>query len=164
MQYDSGYDILLGNDFLKQFAKFTQITYTVYLTTKCRHTLKIPTLKSPYRVHAKHGGLGCEQISLPIHLQKPRFQVNIITKTDLINKLKQIYFENPLQFWKPEHPRAKIELTQEVYIKEKPMFYTPEDIKEFSIQIKELLEKGLIRPSKGTYSSPSFTVMNEAEK
>jgi len=55
-------------------------------------------------------------------------------------------------FWKPEHPRAKIELTQEVYIKEKPMLYTPEDIKEFSVQIKELLEKGLIRPSKGSYS------------
>ena len=26
LQYDSGYDILLGNDFLKQFAKFTQTT------------------------------------------------------------------------------------------------------------------------------------------
>jgi len=164
LQYDAGYDILLGNDFLKQFAKFTQTTYTVYLTTKCGHTLKIPTLKSPYRVRAKRGGLGYEQLSLPVHLQKSHFRVHLITKTELINKLKQIYSENPLQFWKPEHPRAKIELTQEVYIKEKPMLYTPEDIKEFSVQINELLEKGLIRPSKGSYSSPAFMVMNEAEK
>ena len=47
-QYHSGYDILLGNDLLKQFAKFTQTTYTVYLTTKCGHMLRIATLKSPY--------------------------------------------------------------------------------------------------------------------
>ena len=44
------------------------------------------------------------------------------------------------------------------------MLYTPEDIKEFSMQIKERLKKSLIRPSKGSYSSPSFMVMNEAEK
>ena len=98
MQYDSGCDILLGNDFLKQFAKFTQITYTVYLTTKCGHTLKIPTLKSTYRVRAKRGGLGYEHQSLPVHLQKSHFQVHIITKTELMNKLKQIYSENPLSF------------------------------------------------------------------
>ena len=53
---------------------------------------------------------------------------------------------------------------QEVYIKEKPILYTPEDKREFSVQIKELLEKGLIRPSKRSYSSPAFMVMNEAEK
>jgi len=44
------------------------------------------------------------------------------------------------------------------------MLYTPEDIKEFSVQIKELLEKGLIGQSKGSYSSPAFMVMNEVEK
>ena len=67
-------------------------------------------------------------------------------------------------FWKPKHPRAKIELAQEVYIKEKPMLYTLEDVKEFSIQIKELLEKGLTCPLKGSYSSRAFMVMNEAKK
>ena len=44
------------------------------------------------------------------------------------------------------------------------MLYSPEDIKEFLIQIKELLDKSLIRPSKGSYSSPAFMVMNEVEK
>ena len=44
------------------------------------------------------------------------------------------------------------------------MLYTPEDIKEFSIQIKELLEKGLIWPSKWSYSSLGCMVMNEGEK
>ena len=51
-----------------------------------------------------------------------------------------------------------------MHIKEKPMLYTLEDIWEFSIQIKELLEKGLIRPAKGSCSSPAFMVMNEAKK
>ena len=68
LQYDFGYDILLENNFLKQFAKFTQTTYTVCLTTKCEHTLKIPTLKSPYRVRAKRGKLGYEQIALSLQL------------------------------------------------------------------------------------------------
>ena len=52
-------------------------------------------------------------------------------------ELKQIYSENPLQFWKREHPSAKIELTQE----ENSMLYSGENIREFSAQIKELLEK-----------------------
>ena len=55
-------------------------------------------------------------------------------------------------------------LSQEVYIKEKSMLYTSEDIEEFSIQIKELLRKGLKCPSKESYSSPAVIVMNKAEK
>ena len=84
MQYYSGYNILLGNDFLKQLAKLTQTPYTVYLTTKCGHTLKIPTLKQPYRVRAKHSGHGYEQITLQIQTQKPIFTVHIIKKDDLL--------------------------------------------------------------------------------
>ena len=44
------------------------------------------------------------------------------------------------------------------------MLYTPEDIREFYVQMKELLEKGLIRPLEGSYSLPTFMVMNAAEK
>jgi len=44
------------------------------------------------------------------------------------------------------------------------MVYSEDDIKEFSIQIKELLEKGLIRPSNGAFSSTAFTVVNEAKQ
>jgi len=62
--------------------------YTIYLIIKCGHTLKIPTLKSPYRVRAKRGGLGYERINLFVQLQKSRFNVNIITKAYLITRLK----------------------------------------------------------------------------
>ena len=115
-------------------------------------------------MHAKLSGQGYEHIALQIQAPKPIFSVHIIKKDYLLAKLKWICSEYPLQFWKPEHPRAKIELAQEIYIKEKPMLYSKEAIKEFSIQINELLEKGQIRPSNGTYSSPAFMVVNEAER
>ena len=48
------------------------------------------------------------------------------------------------------------------------MLYFEKDIKEFSIQIKELLEKRLIQPSNAAYSSPacwySMKQKNEQEK
>lgn len=138
--------MISSNDLLNSLKLIYSVPY------RCGHTLKIPTLKQPYRVHAKHRRQGHEQVALSTPIQKPSFQVNIIMKEDVVNKLKEIYSENALQFRKHKHPIAKIELTQ-VYIKEKPMFYTPEDIKQFSIQIKELSEKLLIRPAKVSYSS-----------
>ena len=44
------------------------------------------------------------------------------------------------------------------------MVYTHQDIQEFNKQIKELLDKGLIRNSKSPYTSPAFMVRNHAEK
>ena len=67
---------------------FTQTTYTIYLITKRGHTLKIHTLKHPYRICTMHGRLGNEQIAFSARLQKPSLHVNIITRADLINKLK----------------------------------------------------------------------------
>ena len=86
-QYNSYYH-LLNNDFLKHFVKFTQTTYTIYLTTKCDHTLKMPTLKQLYRVRAKRSGHGYYQLSLQTQILKPKFLTNIIKKEDLLTKLK----------------------------------------------------------------------------
>ena len=44
------------------------------------------------------------------------------------------------------------------------MVYTHQDIQEFNKQIKELLDKGLIRNSKSPHTSPAFMVRNHAEK
>ena len=46
----------------------------------------------------------------------------------------------------------------------KPMKYSPQDVEEFSKQIKELLEMKVIVPSKSAHMSPSFLVENEAER
>jgi len=44
------------------------------------------------------------------------------------------------------------------------MVCTHQDIQEFDKQIKELLEKGLIRNSKSPHTSPGFIVRNHAEE
>ena len=44
------------------------------------------------------------------------------------------------------------------------MVYTHQDIQEFNKQIKELLDKRLIRNSKSPHSSPAFMVRNHAEE
>ena len=44
------------------------------------------------------------------------------------------------------------------------MVYTHQDIQEFNKQIKELLDKGLIRNSKSPHTSPPFMVRNHAKE
>ena len=44
------------------------------------------------------------------------------------------------------------------------MVYIHQDIQEFNKQIKELLDKGLIRNSKSPHTSPAFMVRNHAEE
>ena len=44
------------------------------------------------------------------------------------------------------------------------MVYTHQDIQEFNKQIKELLDKGLIRNSKSPHTSPAFMVRNHADE
>jgi len=44
------------------------------------------------------------------------------------------------------------------------MVYTHQDIQEFNKQIKELLDKGLIRNSKNPHISLAFMVRNYAEE
>jgi len=44
------------------------------------------------------------------------------------------------------------------------MVYTHQDIQEFNKQIKELLDKGLIRNSKSPHSNLAFMVRNHAEE
>ena len=44
------------------------------------------------------------------------------------------------------------------------MVYTHQDIQEFDEQIKELLDKGLIRNSKSPHISPTLMVRNHVEE
>ena len=44
------------------------------------------------------------------------------------------------------------------------MVYTHQDVQEFDKQIKELLDKGLIRNSKSPHTSPALVVRNHAEE
>jgi len=44
------------------------------------------------------------------------------------------------------------------------MVYTPQDIKEFEKQIKEFMDKILVRNSKSPHTSSAFMVRNHAEE
>jgi len=44
------------------------------------------------------------------------------------------------------------------------MAYTHQDIQDFNKQIKELLDKGLIKKSKSSHTSPACMVKNHAEE
>ena len=46
----------------------------------------------------------------------------------------------------------------------KQMLYTHQDIQEFDKQIKELLDKGLLRNSRSPHTSPAFMVRNHVEE
>ena len=44
------------------------------------------------------------------------------------------------------------------------MVYTHQDIQEFNRQIKELLDKGLIRNNKSPHTGPTFMIRNHVEE
>ena len=48
-------------------------------------------------------------------------------------------------------------------IRVRPMIYSQEDIKDFKIQINELMQMNLIRESKSPHSSPAFMVRKHSE-
>ena len=59
---------------------------------------------------------------------------------------KEPYSNNPLKFWDKDKTFAKITLLNpNTIIQVNQMVYTHQDIQEFDKQIKELLDKGLIR-------------------
>jgi len=55
-------------------------------------------------------------------------------------------------------------LSPNTIIRVKQMVYTHQDIQEFDKQIKELLDKRLIRNSKSLHTSSAFMVRNHAEE
>ena len=155
-QYDRmDCDILLGNDFIQQFQYYQQTTYMITLKTSCNHILRIPREFKPYRVQPTQRGdtFSYEKQHLIQKGQSYNIQLEIIK-----SQLEQVYRDNPLALWKPDHPRAKIELIENRIIRLKPIMYTEEDREEFKIQTKELLNLKLIRTSNNPHNSPIFMV------
>ncbi len=97
-------------------------------------------------------------------------QDHVINRGSVDKALAQVTSENPLdpvinKLLKRVDIHALIELKDPgKVIRVKPMHYTPDDRNEFKVQIKELLDLKVIRPSKSPHSSPAFMVEKEAEK
>lgn len=178
--YNTGTDVLIGNNFLQLFQKvtFDTISSQIIFKTPCHHLITVKRLKHAYAKDfpitfiprtAQRGDIGYKEKPIfPKGTPLIKYQIQFRKlDTELENikaRLKQCFSDNPLQFWDKNKIMAKIEMkdTNKI-IRVKPMRYNPEDKEEFNKQINELLKLKLIQPSKSPHSSPAFMVRNHAE-
>ena len=103
------------------------------------------------------------EVALIISLLELSVKEQIVEQQEKL--CKELYYDDLLKFWDKDKTFAKITLLNlNTIIRVKQMVYTHQDIQEFNKQIKELLDKGLIRNSKSPHTSPAFTVRNHAEE
>ena len=177
---NTGCDILLGNNFLQLFKIIIQnnISYSLRLKTPCNHWIITPRLKHAYSrkfpiPFIPRSQRGDYPIPLPVpktDFSTPllRLETILLKSLDFCSqiktKLETLYVENPLQFWDTNKIYAHLELKDSnKVIRVKPMRHNEIDVKEFQIQLKELSDLQLIRPSKSPHSSPAFMVRNRNE-
>jgi len=104
----------------------------------------------------------CE-VALTISLLELSIKEHVVEQQQKL--CKELYSDNPLKFWYKDETFAQITLLNpNVIIRIKQMVYIHQDIQEFNKQIKELLDKRLIRNSKNPHTSPAFIVRNHAEE
>ena len=94
-----------------------------------------------------------------------KLESRLLKSLDFCNQIKtkieSLYVENPLQFWDNNKIYATLELKDpNKIIRVKPMRHNELDVKKFQLQLKELCDLNLIRPSKSPHSSPTFMVRN----
>ncbi|KAK3184722.1 hypothetical protein Dsin_032008 [Dipteronia sinensis] len=76
-----------------------------------------------------------------------------------------IFGSDPLKHWEKDMLLANINIIKpDLRILTKEFPYTPEDVKEFDIQISELLQQNLISKSTAPHRSAAFMVRNHAEQ
>lgn len=186
--HDAGTDVLLGQDFLQKFDKviFDMKAFQILFKTPCHHLISTRRIRRAYgrnfpimfKQRKKHDDIGyqdkpiLEKGKLLLKCQKMEnlldYQVNLRKLDnkieDIKERLNKCYTDNPLKFWNKNQIMAKLEMKdKDKEIRVKPMRYNPEDQKEFQVQIKELLDNKLIRPSHSPHSSPAFLVRKHAE-
>ena len=178
--HNTGCDILLGNNFLQLFKIIIQhnISYSLRLKTPCNHWITTPRLKQAYSrkfpiPFIPRSQRGDYPIPLPLpknDFSTPllRLEARLLKSLDFCEQIKTrletLYVDNPLQFWDSNKIYANLELKDpDKIIRVKPMRHNELDVKEFQVQLKELCDLNLIRPSKSPHSSPAFMVRNRNE-
>jgi len=103
------------------------------------------------------------EVALAISLLELFIKEQIVEQQEKL--CKELYSDNPLKCWDKDKTFSKITLLNpNTIIQVKQMVYTHQNIQEFDKQIKELLDKGLIRNSKSPHTSPIFMVRNHTEE
>ena len=171
--HNTGCDILLGTNFLQLFKIIIQnnISYHLCLKTPSNHWITTPRLKRayarklpiPFIPRSQRGDfpipLPKNDFAMPLLKLESRLLKSLNFCSQIKLKLESLYVENPLQFWDNNKIYATLELKDpNKIIRVKPMRHNELDVKEFQIQLKELFNLNLIRPSKSPHSSPDFMV------
>nr|QIZ03255.1 putative reverse transcriptase [Blueberry red ringspot virus]QIZ03263.1 putative reverse transcriptase [Blueberry red ringspot virus]QIZ03271.1 putative reverse transcriptase [Blueberry red ringspot virus]QIZ03279.1 putative reverse transcriptase [Blueberry red ringspot virus]QIZ03295.1 putative reverse transcriptase [Blueberry red ringspot virus] len=156
-QFDSGVPMIIGNNFLRLYYPFCQ--YLSYITLRCpkminqkQEVIKIPIHHSSQLIKAKLLNLviNIEEQLLMEQVNKilqERFSLDLLGEKNKNKELIEI---------KLKDPNAEIFVPNNIP-------YTQRDIEEFKEDMEDLINKGLIRPSKSPHSAPAFYVENHSE-
>lgn len=157
--HDSGLDLIIGNNFLKLYAPFIQNVETVSLKWK---DFKKQEKMVTTRIITKNEIL--QMISENLKALRSVWEQGRFFSLE--EKLEEVCSEDPLDIHKNTNQElVEIRLknpNEEVNVPNR-IPYTIKDIEEFRKECKELLEKGLIRPSSSPHSAPAFYVENHNE-
>nr|WNO44364.1 Polymerase polyprotein [Dahlia mosaic virus] len=175
-QQETGIDILLGNNFCQLYNPFIQwvdrIAFhkdeEIILVPKVRKAMRrgyegfLKTMERDSKSQPTPG----TNITQEVIDEENNFIIDISRYQEIQELLKRVCSENPIDPQKSKGwMTASIKLADpKSVVKVKPMVYSPQDRKEFEIQIKELLNLKVIIPSKSQHMSPAFLVEKEAEK
>lgn len=91
--------------------------------------------------------------------------IKTLNESHSVYEILEVKFsEDPLKLWsrKPRYYSLKLRDPNTI-IRVEPMLYTRQDIDEFDVQIKELLNKKLIKETTSSHSSPASMVRNHSE-
>nr|CAC88792.1 putative polyprotein [Nicotiana tabacum] len=163
-------DILLGMPFLDKLYPHIITKTHWWFTTPCKQKLgakrvnnkvrkTTPWIKGSEKITQKLENVIQSNHNIEIII----FSINKIKP--LQDKLELLYNDNPLQGWEKHQTKIKIELIDEnSIITQKPLKYNFNDLTEFKMHIKELLDNNYIQESNSKHTSPTFIVNKHSEQ
>ncbi|CAA29527.1 unnamed protein product [Figwort mosaic virus] len=175
-QQETGIDFLIGNNFCRLYNPFIQWEDRIAFHLKNEMVLikkvtKAFSVSNPSFLENMKKDSKTEQIpgtNISKNIINPEERYFLITEKyqKIEQLLDKVCSENPIDPIKSKQwMKASIKLIDPLkVIRVKPMSYSPQDREGFAKQIKELLDLGLIIPSKSQHMSPAFLVENEAER
>ncbi|AAF08289.1 polyprotein [Tobacco vein clearing virus] len=164
-------DMLLGMPFLEKLYPHIITKTHWWFTTPCKNKVGAKRVNNKQR-KTTEWIRGSEKITQKLeNINKnttTQLEIIIFTidKVKIIQKkLEKLYNDNPLQGWEKHKTKVKIELIEEnSIITQKPLKYNFNDLTEFKIHIKDLLDNKYIQESNSKHTSPAFIVNKHSEQ
>ena len=162
--------MLLGMPFLEKLYPHVITKTHWWFTTPCKQKVGAKRVTNKNRKNTPWIK-GSEKITQKLeNVKESTHNIELIIFS--IDKLKImqeqldiLYSEDPLKGWEKHITKVKIELIDEnSIITQKPLKYNFDDLAEFKMHIKELLENKYIQESNSKHNSPAFIVNKHSEQ